>query len=316
MMVISNPFQEKKLGVAERRRRYDLPLHQDAGTGFLLVLVALMTFLMALVLSFSFGVNKMMSGWSAGLENKVTLEIPAELEVGGKLRSSAEIEAIQKELFNALNDAPYVLELEVTSEADLKELIQPWLGSSSIFNELPMPGLVSVHLNAEEPEALGNLREAVQAIAPDILLDTHEKWLADLFRLTRSLQFIVMCFVLVIGFTTVSAVVGGVKSQIEIHRPDVELLHLMGAFDSYISRQFVRHSSIIVLLGSFAGVVLALIILSVLGLFLSAREYELLPALRLSAVHMLWLLTLPLFIWVVSAISTRMTVMRVLARMP
>jgi cell division transport system permease protein len=311
-----NLFAEKKLGVSDGKRRYDLPLHQDAGTGFLLLLVGLMTFLMALVLTFSFGVNHMMEGWSAGLENKVTLEIPAELNDGEKLRSSDEIKAIQKEVFNALNEAPYVSELEVTSESELKALIQPWLGSSSILNELPMPGLVSVHLNADIPDALEALRKDVKAISPDILLDTHEKWLADLFRLTRSLQFIVLCFVIVIGFTTVSAVVGGVKSQIEIHRPDVELLHLMGAFDSYISRQFVRHSSMIVLLGSFAGVIAALIILSVLGLFLSARDYNLLPALELSFSHAFWLLVLPLFICIVSAVSTRMAVMRVLARMP
>ena len=257
-----------------------------------------------------------MDGWSDGLENKITIEIPAETE-DGDIRSPNAVEALQKQVFNMLNTQAGVSDISMTARDDLKHLIQPWLGSSSLFDDLPMPGLISAQVNSTEyPHIVTQLQESLLVIAPDIRLDTHEKWLADLFRLTGSMQIVIVCFVLVIGVTTVAAVAGAVKSQIEIHRPDVELLHLMGAYDSYITRQFVRHSSIVVLLGSFAGIIMAALALLILGLVLRARDYSILPELDMNAGYFIWLLALPLFIWLISAISTRVTVLRVLTRIP
>jgi cell division transport system permease protein len=299
----------------QNRRRYDLPLHKDSGTLFLMVLVGLMTFLMALVLTFSVGLNQLMDGWSKGLENKVTIEIPAEFE-DGTVRGSDKISSLQKEIFNALNDASYIEEIEITPETDLQALIKPWLGGSSLFDDLPMPGLMSVQIKADAIDALAQIKNVLGGIDSDIRLDTHEEWLADLFRLTQSMQIIILCFVVVIGLTTVAAVAGGVKAQIEIHRLDVELLHLMGAYDSYITRQFVRHSSIVVLIGGFCGVFTAVLILAGLGWFLGAQDYSILPDLDLDIGYFSVLLSLPFFIWAISAWSTRVTVMRVLKQMP
>ena len=42
---------DRKLGIAEGKGRYDLPLNQSAGTHFLTLLVALMTFLAMMAFS-------------------------------------------------------------------------------------------------------------------------------------------------------------------------------------------------------------------------------------------------------------------------
>lgn len=305
----------KALGVAVKTRQYDLPLHQDESTGFLIVLVMLMTFLMALALSFSFGISQLMSGWSDGLENRLTVEIPAELE-NGEARAAENILDIQVQVKDLLIKNESVDSVEIISDEDLKQLVQPWLGTSSIFEDLPLPGLLSVEMTNNAPDILFKIEKSLQKIAPDIRIDTHEKWLADLFRLTQSLQVVIICFVSIIGMTTVAAVAGAVKSQIEIHRGDVELLHLMGAYDSYITRQFVRHASIIVLIGGAVGILASLVVLLLIGLFLGAQDYTILPSLDFSWTYIGWLLILPLFLWFISAISTRLTVMRVLSREP
>ena len=66
---------EKKLGVAFRQGRYDLPLNKDEGTNFLRLLIALMSFLAAVALAGNFALNSMTQRWSSGLENKLTIEI-------------------------------------------------------------------------------------------------------------------------------------------------------------------------------------------------------------------------------------------------
>ena len=90
-MNLLNVFKkDKRLGSAQGKRRYDLPLNQSVGTGFLMVLIALMTFLAIMAVSTSFALNSMTAHWSSGLENKVTIEIPAETN-NGTIRSAGEI---------------------------------------------------------------------------------------------------------------------------------------------------------------------------------------------------------------------------------
>ena len=66
------------LGVSKKKRDYDLPLNKGSGGQFLSTLIALMTFLAILALSASFTLSEMTSRWVSGLENKASVEIPAE----------------------------------------------------------------------------------------------------------------------------------------------------------------------------------------------------------------------------------------------
>jgi cell division transport system permease protein len=66
---------ERVLGKAQKRR-YDLPLNKGSGTGFLVILIALMTFLGMLALASSFALSAMTARWSSGLENRLTIESP------------------------------------------------------------------------------------------------------------------------------------------------------------------------------------------------------------------------------------------------
>src|SRR5690606_39799746 len=74
----SNPFaRERVLGVARGKRRYDLPLSGSSSNNFLRLLIALMTVLGMLALSASFALSAMTDRWSGGLQDKVSVEIPA-----------------------------------------------------------------------------------------------------------------------------------------------------------------------------------------------------------------------------------------------
>lgn len=306
---------DKRVGSATKTRRYDLPLHQDEGTGFLVVLVGLMAFLSTIVLSFSFSLNQVMDGWSQGLENKVTIEIPAKTD-SHDLRGAPEIARLQSAILDKLSPSDSIKTIEPVSDETLHNLVQSWLGQSSFFDELPMPALISVELYESSPSVVNALTQVVKGVDTHALIDTHESWLDDLYRLTGSLQAAILVIVLVIGLTTVAAIAGAMKSQIEIHRDDVELLHLMGAQDNYITRQFIRHAGILSLSGAFGGVVAAVVILGLIGLFFRAQAYSFMPTFSIDPAHGLVLGLTPLVICIISAISARFTVLRVLQRMP
>lgn len=307
--------REKKLGVAQGKRRYDLPLSHSAGTGFLITLMGLMTFLAVLALSASFMFSSLGKRWSSGLENRLTVEIPA-TGADGKLRPPEQMLPLQAQINNALSNHPAVKESHILSAQEIGELVKPWLDGDFLIAQMPLPGLISVTLGDDTPETLAALRGRVTAIDPSARLDTHETWLNDVLRFTGALQFAAAVLTLVIGLTTITAVAGAVRSRMAEYRADVEILHLMGASDDYIARQFQRHSLNLALMGGLAGALAGGVMMVVLGWLSGRMDVDLLPDFRLGVFQIFLLLGVAPALALLAAATARRTVLNNLAEMP
>lgn len=306
---------DKKLGVAQRRRQYDLPLNKGAGTGFLVLLIALMTFLGVMALAGNFALGAIAHHWSSGLENKMTIEIPAD-DGKGKIRSWEDIQKLADKVEERLKSQNFIRDIKILSREDIQELLRPWLGDTQDLPDMPLPGLISVNFITITPELMEKMKTDLEKVVPGIVLDTHENWLSDILKLTGALQFATLLVTLMIGFTTITAIAGAVKSRIAIHMKDVELLHLMGASDMYISRQFQRHALILALQGALAGALAGMLILSAISLFAGDTGAALLPEFNLDMVHIFTLIALPAAACLIAGYTARFTVLRELALMP
>ena len=302
------------LGKAEKRS-YDLPLNRGAGTGFLVILIALMTCLVMLALASSFALSAMTERWSAGLQNQLSIEIPTQ-GADGALLNRAEISALSDRIAAALDGMKGIKAVHVLSEAELGKLIEPWLGQDALQGEFPVPGLISIETEGMEAQDLQNLRDTIKQVTPRARLDTHEKWLNDLLRFTGALNLSALVLLLVISVTTVTAVGGAVRSRLAVHRAEVELLHLMGANDSYITRQFQRHSLILALRGGAAGAVMGALFLLVIGWVAGRMGVALLPDFTLTTAQAVALALTPLAAGLIATLTARWTVIRVLSSFP
>lgn len=307
-------FKDKKLGVAENRR-YDLPLHKSGGTGFLILLIALMSFLGMMALSSFFVLGAITERWSSGLENKLTIEIAAENEKG-ELLEPEKIAEMETLIGTALKDSPLVKDYKIMSRDEIAALITPWLGADFTGEGMPLPGLISLTLREEGASRLPALESDLKELVPHIQLDRHETWLDDVLHLTGTLQFSAFLILLIIGFTTITAVAGAVRSRMAEHRKEVELLHLMGANDLYIMKQFRRHAIHLCLQGGAAGVIFAAMTLMAIKLLAGGGESGLLPDFSFSPLHVGVFAALPLMVAFIGGVAARVTVLRALARMP
>ena len=95
--------KDKRLGIAQEKRKYDLPLNNDESSRFLILLITLMTFLAVMALSFSFALGGLIDRWSSGLENKVTIEIPAE-DVDGNILAAPDVKNRTEKILKKLKD--------------------------------------------------------------------------------------------------------------------------------------------------------------------------------------------------------------------
>ncbi|HBR68392.1 MAG TPA: permease [Rhodospirillaceae bacterium] len=311
--------KDRKLGVADGKRQYDLPLNRDEGSGFLILLIALMTFLAVLALSASFVLRTMGDRWSSGLENKLTIEVPAESANethDGIVISNENVKSLTQEIAEKIRHHPAVKSADILSDSEIQDLISPWLGEDVSLIDVPMPGLISVQLQVTTPETLHALEKAARDISPTARLDTHETWLNDLLRFTGAMQFAALIITLIIGATTFTAVAGAIRSRMAVHKDEVELLHLMGAKDDYITSQFQRHALTLTLQGCVVGVLGAGIVMVLIGLISGDTGGALIPDFRLGIVHMIALFLLPVAACGISALTARHTVLRVLAGMP
>jgi cell division transport system permease protein len=219
---------DQSLGVARGKRVYDLPLNRASGAGFLMLLIALMTFLALLALASSFALSAMTDRWSSGLESKVTVEIPATDERGASLKHE-EVRQKTEQIAAVLRQHPSVASVHPLSDQEITDLVKPWLGDNLQLAHVPMPGLISLQMRNEDQTTYKVLSDRVAAIEPRARVDTHEDWLRDVIRFTNALQFATALLTIVIGFTTATAMGGAVRARMAVNRDEIEILHLMAS---------------------------------------------------------------------------------------
>lgn len=306
--------RERMVGSARQKRQYDLPLDKGTGTGFLVLLVGLMTFLAVMALGASFALSALQSRWTSGLENRVTVEIPAEHD--GRLLSADEVTRAAEKIQALLENYPAVAHAEILPAADIRALVSPWLGDGALPDDMPLPALISVTLERDSEVNMAVMQDKITALVPQARLDTHESWLRDVLRFAGALKGAAFLLLLTIGITTITAIAGAVRARMEIYRAEVELLHLMGATDRYIARQFQRYAFLAALQGGTTGLVGGGLAIGVIGLMAGRMDMGLLPDFSLHAPHIVMLAALPLTAALIGMTTARRTVMRVLVSLP
>lgn len=307
--------QKRSLGISTEKQKYDLPLNKDKGNRFLLILMGLMAFLLMLTLAASFVLMAMNDRWSDGLENKATVEVEAQ-DQGGATLSQEEVDSITYRTQQYLADYPGVSSAQTMAKEDILALVSPWLGNNIGLENVPIPGLISVTFNEGADIDTDALSNALKKIATQIRLDTHQGWLENVLQFTGALQLAALAMTFVITVTTIVAVSGAIHSRMAVYREELELLHLMGASNSYIYKQLQRYAFLTILKGATVGMILGWVMIVVSGWLAGRMNVSLLPDFSMDIVQIFFLLLLPIIIALIGMVTARQTVLRFLYQMP
>ena len=293
-------------GTPTKQHRFDIPFHARVGTEFLAFLLALMTFLCVLAAGMSVSLNRMADLWTSGLADTLMVEIPA----------SQNTEANLSQLRKILEKNTDVKSVNVMDEDDIDKLVSPWLGKGTIeIADLPVPGLINIELYERDKDDIRKIAGDIKNIASEAKLDAHDEWLLDLAKLSRALQVASTAFVIIIAIVTALTVSGAVKSRMAIHHMELELLHVMGASDRYITRQFQKYIFMLAGKGILIGLVLALIATGI-GKLLMVNMPDAVPGFDLMLRHALVPPVIAGILLMISLLSARRTALKVLREMP
>ncbi len=290
-------------------RRSDLPLDRDGLSRFLPWLVAFMVYLAVLALAGTLVLNALAERWDRDVTGTLTVQIPP----GAGPRDD---EVRLRAAVSIFREMPGVAYAEPLDQGRLMALLEPWLGGMEATADLPLPQLIDVALAPDAKPDIAALSRRLAAAVPGATIDDHSIWLSRLVRMVRAVEALAGAILVLIGVTTVGTVVFTTRTGLAVHQEAIEVLHLIGAQDAYIARQFASRAMALGVRGGVAGLALAVPTLLGIG-FLSTRlEAGLLPRLTLTAEHWLALAVLPLAAALIAMLTARFTVMRTLARMP
>lgn len=306
---------KRLLRLALGSKGYDLPFGSETDRNFLLLLVALMSFLAVLACAGTLSLRAMTQRWSSGLENKITIEIRTQ-SPDGAILSPESIKLSTEKIAGILTNNTAIKSFKVLDDSEIKRLVSPWIGEDFSFEDIPIPGLIAVELSITSPEMIEKLSKIVVEQAPSAHVETHREWLQDILRFIKTLQGVAMIIAIIVAVTTIAAISGAVRSRMAIYRNQVEILHLIGASDTYIARQFQWHAVVVTLLGSIAGTLVGIMVTNLILTFSGQGSMALIPELRISLYGLAAFLSLPLLACLISGTTARFTVLRTLSDMP
>jgi cell division transport system permease protein len=136
---------------------------------------------------------------------------------------------------------PGIRAVKPLSQDESAALVEPWLGQSDALKALPIPRLIAVEIDRSSPPDIERLRGQLATELPGAILDDHRHWQQQIRTVTRSLALGGLGILMLVGAATTAIIVSATRSSMASNREIVEVLHLVGATDRYIAREFERH---------------------------------------------------------------------------
>ncbi|MES1989957.1 MAG: FtsX-like permease family protein [Pseudomonadota bacterium] len=281
-------------------------------TGLSLVLViAAMCFLASLALGAALSVARVTASWTSDLSGAITIEV----KQSNEMTPDEQVRAI----LYILSDTKGVKSARALTKENVTELLEPWLGTGNVTDDLPLPHLIDLRIDAASPPDLIALSQTIAQAAPGAVLDTHRQWQAQLLHAARAAEWLAYAVLLVVTATMVAIITFATRAGLSANREVVEVLHLTGARDKFIAAEVQRHFLHLGFRGGMIGLVLSAVTFLLLGLQSASTGSDaslfMLPVSGLRPADYPALVCVPVAAALVAVLTARITVMRTLNRL-
>jgi len=239
--------QARERDVLEELPRNDAPIvPQSTISGRALVaVVAIMTFLASLTTGAVMLVRAAANDWQSEVAREVTIQVrPA---------ADRDIEADIAKAAAVARAASGVAEVRPYSKEEGARLLEPWLGTGLPLDDLPVPRIVVVRIASGASPDLAQLRQTLGEQVPAASLDDHRSFVDRMRAMSGAMLAGGISVLFLVLIATVLSVTFATRAAMATNRPVIEVLHLIGAKDSFIAGQFQRHFLLLGLKGGLIG---------------------------------------------------------------
>lgn len=216
------------------------------------LLLAAMAFLAALALAGWFASATLGRQWREGAGVALTVQVPRPADPqpqGDGTRLGA--------VLALLAATPGVASARALSERELADLLEPSLGRETEPPATATSAVIAIRL-AKVTESQEALSRRLSGTAPGTLLQDHGSRARRLRVLARGLQACAGGAVLLVGAVAAVMVALAIRAGLSARRQAIEIVHGLGATDSYIARRFTGRATRLAAAGAGLGTLAAL----------------------------------------------------------
>jgi cell division transport system permease protein len=221
--------------LAQTLSRFETPIVPRAtiSARALIAIIAIMTFLASLTTGVVMLVRAAANEWQADVAREFTIQIRP---VAGH---DIEMEVVKAAVIARASAG--IAEVRPYSKEETTRLLEPWLGSGLQIDDLPVPRLIVVRITPGAAPDLAQLRQTLAEQIPGVSLDDHRGFVDRMRAMTRAVVVLGIGVLLLVLAATVLSLAFATRAAIATNRPVIEVLHLIGAKDSFIARHFQQH---------------------------------------------------------------------------
>ncbi|WP_298378056.1 ABC transporter permease [uncultured Bradyrhizobium sp.] len=199
----------------------------------LVAVVAIMTFLASLTTGTVLLVSASAAEWQSEVSSEITIQV--------RPSPGRDLDRDAQAAVEAMRAQSGILEVRPFSKEESAKLLEPWLGSGLSIDELPVPRVIVARVQPGTTLDLAALRARVTQAAPTASVDDHRAWIERMRSMTGATVFAGVGILILVIIATIISVSFATRGAMASNRPIVEVLHFVGAGDSFIANRFLRH---------------------------------------------------------------------------
>ena len=293
------------------RKKNDFLFTKDATRFYFPWMCWLMVFISTFICGGGMLLYNSLTGWQRGVSESLTVQINT-YDEDGRDRGELVLQDVEKAL-SILRTTPGVIGASVLSDAQMNDLMAPWVGADVAITALPVPKLIDVAIDADNPPFLEQLKADLSAHVPGATMDSHRIWLAELVKISNHILKLILFVLILLAATTGFTVAYTTRSTLKIHEAVIKLVHMMGAKDLYITNRYALLNSKYAFMGSITGTLTALPLLWGIILFFKNTTDTIFQT-QFSAIQWGILAGIPVVVTILAFIFTFKTVLSYLRR--
>lgn len=295
-------------------RKNEIPTDDEETSLFMYVLSSIYMYLFVIVLAMVMAINAMVNNWEKDILGAITVQVSPIEDENKKIDSEKTQEQINKVL-QFMENVSGVKSVNVLDIKTVEKLMTPWLGNKVDVSSLPIPQLLDVQLEDNAEINYDEITRGLHKVAPNASIDNHRLWLNRLLKFAGSLKTLALSVLLMVMGICAFSIYYSSRTSLGININSIEILHIIGAQDKYIAKQYARSYAKIGFFSGVIGLIFAVPSIILISKYGISTGSGLLNGAGLSTFHWFIMMITPLFSLFYAMITAYYTVRKTLERM-
>lgn len=295
-------------------QKHEMPAEDNDTSLFMYVLTSMYMYLFIVMLAIFMAINAMATSWEKDITGSVTVQITP-IENAQKHIDTAQTQEQLNKVEQFMEQVSGVESVKVLDEQTIKKLMTPWIGNKVDMSTLPIPQLLDVRLKPDAELNYDEITRGLKQLTPNASIDNHRLWLNRLIKFATSLKTIALAILLMVVAICAFSIYYSAKTSLHVNIDSIEILHIIGAKDEFIAKQYAKDYAKIGLFSGIIGLMAAVPCILLVGKYGVSTGSGLLNGASLSEFAWILIMLTPLFSLLYSMATSYWTVKKSLEKM-